>query len=356
MHNPSGLTVSRIFSLALLVAWVGGTSLSAAPPTAWPVPDWETASPESQEMTVAGVGKVRDWLRDSGAKTGLLVRHGRIVGEWYFEDAQPTSKYLVYSTSKSFASTAAALAIAQGKISLQRRVGEFLPDVSPPEKAQITVQQILSMTTGVHNNPKFGELPERFTYALREAPMDHAPGTKWQYNNTGLALLSPLLVKATGRQLDALLNEQIFQPIGIQQSDWSWDSNEGYTLPYSGLHITARALARFGLLFLNQGKWQDRQLLSAEWVAAATGPSQDLEKSYGYLWWNNRADKWKRGPADAYAALGRFDNNMFVVPSLDLIVIRQVGDDTGHTRKIVQGELLQLAAEAVASPDGAPPK
>lgn len=343
MH-ASRLTV-RILALATI--YLAAARLLAADATAWPVPDWQTASPESQGMSAAGVEKVRDWLRDNGSKTGLVVRHGRIVGEWYFADAQPSSKYLVYSTSKSFASTAAGVAIAQGKIKLETRVGDLLPDVSPPEKAQITVRQILSMTTGVHNNPKFGELPQRFTYALQEAPMDHAPGTKWQYNNTGLALLGPLLFKATGEQLDALLKEQVFKPIGIRESDWSWDSNEGYTLPYSGLHITARALARFGLLFLNKGKWQDRQVVSAEWVAEATSPSQDLEKSYGYLWWNNSANKWKGGPTDAYAALGRFDNNMFVVPSLDLIVLRQVGNDSGNNRKINQGELLKLAADAV---------
>lgn len=350
--RPTSKWMVRSLGPALAIACLLFAAQVRAADTSWPVPDWQTAAPESQGMSAAGVEKVRDWLRDNGSKTGLVVRHGRIVGEWYFEDAQPTSKYLVYSTSKSFASTAAGLAIAQGKIKLETRVGELLPDVSPPEKAQITVRQILSMTTGVHNNPKFGELAQRFTYSLQEAPLDHPPGTKWQYNNTGLALLSPLLVKATGQQLDALLNEQLFRPIGIREADWTWDSNEGYTLPYSGLHITARALARFGLLFLNQGKWQDRQLISADWVAEATHPSQDLEKSYGYLWWNNTTNKWKGGPADTYAALGRFDNNMFIVPSLDLIVIRQVGDDSGHNRKINQGELLKLAAEAVIASDG----
>ncbi len=318
----------------------------AADPTAWPVPDWATATPESQGLSADGVDKVREWLKENGSKTGLMVRHGQIVGEWHFDDAQPSSRYLVYSTSKSFASTAAGLAIAKGKISLDTKVGELLPDVSPVEKREITVRQLLSMSSGVHNDPKLGDMTDRFTYALTKAPMDHAPGTKWEYNNTGLAILSPLLVKATGQQLDALLNDQVFMPIGIKESDWSWDKNEDFTLPYSGLHITARALARFGLVFLNQGKWQDRQVVPASWVAEATGPSQDMNKSYGYLWWNNTTGKWKGSPADAYAALGRFDNNMFIIPSLDMIVIRQVGDDTGHNRKIDQSQLLRLATES----------
>jgi CubicO group peptidase (beta-lactamase class C family) len=100
-------------------------------------------------------------------------------------------------------------------------------------------------------------------------------------------------------------------------------------------------------VFLNKGKWQDRQVVPADWVAEATRPSQELNKSYGYLWWNNTDKHWQGTPADAYAALGRFDNSMLIVPSLDLIVIRQVGDDTGHERKIDIGELWRLAVEAV---------
>ncbi len=309
--------VSSVAAAVVLAAccWLAPNRSLAADGTAWPVPEWETATPESQGVSPAVLEKVRDWLRDNGSKTGLVVRHGRIVGEWYFEGTTANTQLLVYSTSKSFASTAAGMAIAKGKLSLETKVGELLPEVSPAEKRDITVRQLLSMTSGVHNEPKFGEMSERFTYAMSKAPMDFPPGTKWQYNNTGLALLSPLLVKATGQQLDALLSQEVFTPIGIKESDWSWDKNEGFTLPYSGLHITARALARFGLLFLNGGKWQERQIVPAAWVAEATRPSQDLEKAYGYLWWNNTTGRVSGAPADSYAALGRFDNNSSSSPA-----------------------------------------
>ena len=106
-------------------------------------------------------------------------------------------------------------------------------------------------------------------------------------------------------------------------------------------------------MFLNNGKWQDRQLVSAAWVAEATAPSQDMNKTYGYLWWTNNVDpksnalKWKGVPTDAYAALGAFNNSMLMVPGLDLIVIRQVGDDSVNKRKMDIGELWKLAVDAV---------
>jgi len=315
--------------------------------TAWPTPDWQTAKPDSQGMSQERVDRVRDWLKEHGSKTGMLVRHGRIVGEWYWEDAQPESKFRVYSTTKSFSSTAAGLAIADGKLALDTKVGDLLPEVKPDEKRNVTVRQLLSMSSGVHNEANINDLPELFDYALFDAPMDHRPGTKWDYNNTGLAILSPVVHKATGQQVDQILDKKVFQPIGINAADWSWERRGETTIPYSGLTITARALARFGLLFLNGGKWQDKQLVPAEWVAEATGNSQDMNKNYGYLWWNNTDGRWPGVPRDAYAALGRFDNDMLIVPSLNLIVIRQVGDDSANNRKIDIGELWRLASESV---------
>jgi CubicO group peptidase (beta-lactamase class C family) len=341
MTRPAFLCVA---SAAALLAFTVDRSFAQ---TAWPAPDWQTAKPESQGVSSQGMDRVRDWLKENGSKTGLVVRHGRIVGEWYFDDATAESRYLVYSSTKSFASTAAGLAIEGGKLTLDTKVGDVLPDVRPEGKREVTVRQLLSMTSGVHNEGKFGSLPDMFDYALHEAPMDHRPGEKWDYNNTGLALLSPLVKQADGRYIDQILDEQVFRPIGIQAADWEWQRQNEIPLSFSGLHITARAFARFGLMFMNGGKWQDEQIVPAAWVAEAGKPSQTMNASYGYLWWNNTTDKWPGVPKDAYASLGAFDNDMLLVPSLDLIVIRQVGDDSANKRKLKIGELFKLAVDAV---------
>jgi CubicO group peptidase (beta-lactamase class C family) len=282
-----------------------------------------------------------------------MVRHGQIVGEWYFDGTNPTTQLLVYSTTKSFSSTAAGIAIADGKLTLDTPVGQFLPDVQPAEKKQITIGQLLSMTTGVHNNGRLMEIADPFSHAMLEAPLDSRPGEKWDYNNTGLSLLTPLFRAATGKGIDEFLDARVFRPIGITPADWSWDRKADQPLPYSGLHITARALARFGLLVLRDGQWQKRQIVPADWLAAAVRPSQSHNKNYGYLWWNNSEGKWPGVPADAFAALGKFENDMLIVPSLDLIVIRQVGDVTGHEPQVNISELFHLAVEAVQDPPAA---
>lgn len=339
--------VALVPVLMITTVFPSSNQLWAAEPVAWPVPEWEVATPESQGMSSAGLEKARDWLKVHGSKTGLVVRHGRIVAEWYFDDAKPTTQYLVFSTTKSFSATAAGIAISEGRLSLDTKVGDLLSDVSPSEKGAITVEQILSMTTGVHSDSSLRKRPDLFTYVLTEAPLDSKPGEKWLYNNTGLSLLTPLMLKATGKEISQYLTAKVFEPIGIQSRDWHWEQQEGHDLPFSGLHITARALARFGLLTLRNGTWQDKEIVPAAWVKRAAAPSQTMTPNYGFLWWNNSTNLWPGVPSDAFAAMGKFDNDMLIVPSLDLILIRQIGEDPEPNRKINKLELFKLVVEAV---------
>lgn len=311
----------------------------------FPGEDWEVASPASQGMDAAGLDKAKAWLESHNSKSGVVIRHGRIVAEWYFGGADRNSKFAAYSTSKSLSSMATGLAIDDGKLALDHTVGQYVANASPDSKRAVTVKQLLSMTSGVHNDPGIGQRDDLFTYAATVAAMDHAPGAKWDYNNTGLALLSPVFKKATGKQIDEYLSERVFQPIGMKTSDWTWERREGLAIPYSGCHTTARSMGRIGLMVLHNGKWNDKQIVPASWLAESIAPSQELNKSYGYLWWNNTTNKWPGVPKDAYAALGRWDNNIFVVPSQDLVVIRQSDLAPAADHKIV--EYYQLVCDAV---------
>lgn len=320
----------------------------AAAQSVFPGEDWETAAPASQGMDAERLEKARAWLDSHNSKSGVVIRHGRIVAEWYFGGADRNSKFAAYSTSKSLSSMATGLAIADGKLALDHTVGKYIPDASPDSKRAVTVKQLLSMSSGVHNDPGVGQREDLFSYALKTAAMDHEPGAKWDYNNTGLALLSPVFHKATGKQIDEFLNDRVFRPIGIRSDDWTWERREGFALPYSGWHTTARSLGRIGLLVLHHGKWKDQQLVPAGWLAESVAPSQELNKSYGYLWWNNTTKKWPGVPADAFAALGKWDNNIFVAPSLDLVVIRQ--SDLAPAKGHQIAEYFQLVCDAVKKP------
>lgn len=335
----------------MAVAFASSLSAAAAADKAaalvWPIPDWQVSTPGSEGLSATKLDRLGEWLERHGSRTGLVIRHGRIVGEWYFDGAKPTTQLLVYSVTKSVSSTAVGMAIDKHKLSLDVPLGKFLPELAPQEKQQITVGQLLSMTTGLHNEKKLDRFPDQFRYSMLEAPLDFRPGEKWDYNNTGLALLSPLFQAAMGQPLDQFVGAKLFKPIGIRPTDWSWDHNADVPLPFSGLHITARGLARFGLLVLRGGRWKDKQIVSADWLARAVQPSQGLEKSYGYLWWNNTQGKWRGVPADAFGAIGKFENDLLIIPSLDLIVIRQVGDPKDFGQKFKIDELFRLAADAV---------
>ena len=190
----------RRWPLALLLILLA--TVPAGAQSVFPGSDWQVDKPENQSMCAAVLEKVGEWLKDNGSKTGLVVRHGRIVGEWYFDEAKPDSKYIVYSTTKSFASTAAGLAIAAGKLKLDSKVGDFFPDATPSEKREITVRQLLSMTSGAHNDN--GDLDKRRPVsirALRVADGLRRRATKWDYNNSGLSLLGPVVQKATGKNI-----------------------------------------------------------------------------------------------------------------------------------------------------------
>lgn len=338
--------MTRLGSFALLLVLV--TVSAARAQAVFPGADWETATPASQGLAAEKLDQARDWLASHNSRSGLVVRHGRLVAEWYFDGADRNSKFAAYSTSKSLSSMAAGLAIADGKLALDQTVGRYLPDARPEGKRSITVKQLLSMTSGVHNNSAIGQREDLFTYVLREAPLDHEPGSKWDYNNTGLALLSPVFQQATGKQIDAFLNERVFAPIGISADDWTWEHRDGYAIPYSGCHLNARAMGRIGLLVLHQGKWRERQVVPADWLQESVAPSQELNKSYGYLWWNNTTSKWPNVPQDAFAALGRWDNNILIVPSLDLVVIRQSDRQPGQDHQIA--EYFRLVCDAVTKP------
>ncbi len=314
----------------------------------FPEADWEVATPDSHGMDAAGLEKARAWLEAHNSKSGTVIRHGRIVAEWYFGDANRNTKFAAYSTSKSLSSMATGLAIADGKLSLDHTVGKSLPDASPESKRSITVKQLLSMTSGVHNNSEINMREDLFSYALKTAEMDHEPGTKWDYNNTGLALLSPVFHKATGKQIDEVLKERVFSPIGMTSDDWTWEHREGFALPYSGCHTTARSLGRIGLMVLHHGEWNGKQIVPASWLKESISASQDLNPSYGYLWWNNSTGKWPKVPKDAYAALGKWDNNIFIAPSLDLVVIRQ--SDLAPAKGHQIAEYYQLVCDAVKKP------
>ncbi|MES4793143.1 MAG: serine hydrolase, partial [Chloroflexota bacterium] len=312
----------------------------------WPAPDWEVATPASQGVSEAGLEMLRDYFGKRGTRAALVIRHGRIIGEWYWDSSGPTTLFPVYSVTKSVASTAVGLLITDGKLKLEQSAADFLPAWRGDDRKAITVRHLVTMTSGLRKKePELFSQPDQLQFALAQ-PLDHKPGEFWDYNNVACNTLSGVIAAASGMEMADFLQKRLYGPLGM--THLTMDKSGPSTLAYMGLHISARDLARFGYLFLNRGRWRGKPLLPETWVREATTTSQSLNKSYGYLWWTYAPGTTEGVPSDAYSARGLFGNDLLVIPSQDLIVVRLIGNGTfdGSTN-VNMDEYARLALKAL---------
>jgi CubicO group peptidase (beta-lactamase class C family) len=310
--------------------------------TVWPIPDWETASPESQGMTASGLAALKAFLEEHGTRSALVVHSGRVVGEWFWEGSRADTQFPVYSITKSFTATAIGFLAADGKLALDQPAADFIPEWRVDDRKGVTVRHLLTMSSGMSKDEAtLYKSEDKIGFALTQ-PLQAPPGTKWDYNNVGASALSRVVAAASGMEMSRYLEGKLYAPIGI--SHFSHEEPAGHTLPYSGLRITARDLARFGYLYLNGGIWKTRLLLPASFIGEATSTSQKLNNGYGFLWWVNTAGQWPEVPHDAYAARGAFGNELLILPGKNLMVVRMVGDKPNAGVDMNRMGTLALAA------------
>jgi CubicO group peptidase (beta-lactamase class C family) len=337
------------FKLAVLLSiLLISNARSKADDTArvWPVPDWAVATPESQGVDAAKLDKLREYLEKQLTREALVIRHGRIVGEWYWRDATKDTKLQVYSVTKSISSTAVGLLIDDGKLKLEQSASDLIPAWKTDDRKNITIRQLVSMTSGIKL--------EQYDYFLStdqlkkslEQPLSSPPGTKWAYNNLACNCLSEIVPKASGLELSDFLQKRLYDPLGIKNV--VMDKKAGRTLAYMGLNITARDLARIGYLFINKGTWNGKRILSENWIKQATSTSQSLTPGYGFLWWVHTNNKQTdEEPSDSYEAIGLYGNYLCVFPSQDMIVVRLVGTGSGQSSDVDRFEMKKLALAAL---------
>lgn len=289
----------------------------------------------------------------------VVIRHGRLIAEWNENHATATARFDVWSATKSFTSTTWGVLLfspdteelrARLVDGLDTRAYELIADAEPltdDRKAAITLRHLLSMTSGIPGvraginaiptDPGVGPFEAALGHASCKAPrwpesrsaavLSFDPGTDWDYSDPAWAHLSLAFVGATGQELREFLHDRVLGPIGIRNASWDSDGGGGsigpHTKPHTGLHISARELARFGYLMLRRGRWGDRQLVPEDWVKLATRTSQDANPTYGYGWWVNTSGVLSPGtPRDHFLAWGYHMNECHVIPSLDLVVAR----------------------------------
>jgi len=310
-------------------------------PDYWPTNGWRSAAPEVEGMSSAELARVFKTIHDKNASLHslLIVRHGYVVAEAYFTPYTTTDRHDQWSVTKSFMDALIGIAIAEGRITgTSARVLDFFPDQTVAQrdtrKETMTLENLLTMTSGlkwpeITYTPDDGQPPIDRMVATRDwvgfvldQPMALAPGQAWNYNSGTSHVLSAILQAGTGQTARQYAQAKLFDPLGISNVVW-WSDPQGVTVGGWGLQMVPRDMAKLGLLYLQGGAWDGRQIVPAAWVAdsvtahVATGEGH----RYGYQWWIY--------DFGAYAAQGRYGQFIMVVPAQDLVVVAtaDLGDD-----------------------------
>lgn len=291
--------------------------------------EWQTATPASQGLDSERLARGIERLGEmSGVRSLLVVRNARIVaGESFAGRGLNERHHDVKSASKSLLSALIGIALDEGSIeSREATVGELLPGYAedlPEGKRAITVENLLTMSSGLASTSgeHYGAWVSRsdWTAGALARPLEHEPGQVFTYSTGNTHLLSAILTEATGKSTFDFAREKLFEPLGIEVHSWQ-RSPEGYYFGGNSLAMTPRDLARFGQLYLQEGRWGDRQIVPEEWVERSTRLEAEgwpeRYGGYGYLWWLAPADPWK-----AYAAVGYGGQFLCVVPELDMLIV-----------------------------------
>src|SRR5260221_7371006 len=259
--------------------------------------DLPRSRPEAQGVSPAALlafVKAADKDIDS-LHSFMLVRHGQVVAEGWWAPYSAESPHSLFSLSKSFTSTPVGLAAAEGKLSIDDPVLTFFPDDAPANLSAnlkaMRLSDLLRMSTGHQSEPpRKADEPWAKTFLAHPAPFK--PGTHFLYNTSATYMLSAAVQKATGQTVLDYLKPRLFEPLGIEHPTWE-ASPQGITAGGYGLSIRTEDIAKVCQPYLQQGKWQGKQLVPEAWVEAATSrqtsnggnPARDWDQAYGYQFW-----------------------------------------------------------------------
>jgi CubicO group peptidase (beta-lactamase class C family) len=340
-----------------------GTSQASAGPTQrdyWPTAGWRTAAPAEQGMDPAILDELETMVPDSypQVRSVLVVRHGYLVVERYWQGVDADDGQNSFSVTKSFVSALVGIALRDRHLEgLDQTVGELLADHLPadadPRLRRVTVRQLLTMTSGLAGDDSLvggrDGISDRMARSrdwvrhILGRRLETTPGESWAYSSAGSHLLSAMVADATGQSTLAFARAELFRPLGIASDDASepkfhdwpltpderkayepatvaWPRDpQGYHYGGGFLKLPARDLAKLGYLYLNGGVWDGTQLVPAEYVAASTRPQSNSSSGaggYGYQWWLTNETGH-----DSFRAEGFGGQLIQVIPDFDLVVV-----------------------------------
>lgn len=330
--------------------------------------DWEVSTPTEQGLDPMLVAELYyNAARLETIYSLLVIKNGYLIAENYFNEGSVDQKDRLQSVTKSYTSALVGIALEQGYlVSLNQKMLDFFPElvdqITDPRKEQITIRDLLQMRAGYPWEESTAELFELLYTGFRpstliDVPLVRDPGIKVEYSNLTSHLLGIIVARATDTDLKSFAEEYLFSPLNVDAGEWIQDW-EGYYNGHADLHFSARDMAKFGLLYLNDGEFRGEQVVSTDWVHDSlqtySGNAWPYrvgrnfnDIGYGYQWWFVRAGDhhynlaWGHG-GQQIALLDEFD--MVIVVTADPLV----GQHGGGPWELEKAN-LNLVADFIAS-------
>ncbi|MFT4152437.1 serine hydrolase domain-containing protein [Parafilimonas sp.] len=312
-----------IAALLFVIFFIKASSQSSLPRST-PEAEGVVSKNIIQFLDAAGEGKTE-------FHSFMMLRHGKVVAEGWWNPYSADLKHTLYSTSKSFTATAIGFAVSEKLLSVDDKVVSFfpndLPDTVSSFLSALTVKNVLSMSDGQEPDPT-GAVVARdsnWVKGFLSTPILHYPGTQFLYNSLGTYMLAAIVQKVTGQKVIDYLKPRLFGPLGIEGEDWETDAG-GINTGGWGLRLKTEDMAKFGQLFLQKGNWNGKQIIPASWVEEATSAkilqdpdapqskrdSSDWLQGYCYQMWRCRNE--------AYRGDGAFGQYIIIIPKKDAVV------------------------------------
>lgn len=304
--------------------------------------NWESVTPASLGWDESKIPDLKTFLASSNSRALIVLKDGKIVIEEYSGkqlanttlNFTASSNWYWASAGKTLTSALVGIANGEGKINFDAKSSDYLgtgwTNLTATQESKITIRHQLTMTTGLDDGVPNPDCTAKLCLTYKADP-----GTRWAYHNAPYTLLDGVIANATGKTLNTYVVEQIQLKIGMDGQYLKTGDNNIY-------YSTPRSMARFGLLLLNKGKWEQTQIIPDSYYTQMTTSSQDINVSYAYLTWLNGKTSYRiptsqvlfpgalspNAPADMVAAMGKNGQIVNIVPSKNIVVVR-MGDDPG---------------------------
>ena len=347
-----GIFIIVAYSFSLMAVPLDTPAVAASLTMVFPEERWQETKPEAQGVDSTKLKAAVSYLKDNsgsdGVKELVIIRNGCMI--WKGTDID--KMHGVWSLTKSFTSTVLGLLIDDDKAMLDTLAKDYVPSMAKVYP-DVTLRHFTNMTSGYYavgdeSSGSYKHGPSRTPFKPAPTPLFKPPGSRYAYWDSAMNQFANVLTHIANEPIEALFKKRIGDPIGMDRAKWDWGDfgkiegivvNGGSGNNNKHIRIAARELARFGHLFLNRGKWKNKQLISASWVDIATKahvpasiPLEPLSGAdgrgvYGYNWWVNGIKpngkrNWPGAPLGTYAASGYNNNDMFVIPKWKMVIVR----------------------------------